>query len=322
MVKGALSDAWKGPESVTQPPLRDFVGYGGRPPDPRWPGGARVALNLVLNYEEGAEYSLMEGDGHAESILSDLAPAPPLEGARFLNIESAYEYGSRVGVWRILSLFAERRVPFTVNAVARALELNPPAAEAFGQAVAEGRADVLAHGWRWIDYHAVPPERERAEIARCVEVIEHLTGAPPLGWYTGRPSPNTRRLVVENGKFIYDSDSYNDDLPYWTKNFGRPHLILPYSLDCNDSRCAHNQGFDRAEDFFVFLRDHLDWLLAEGATTPRMMSVGLHCRLIGRPGRIAGLARFLDHVLDQEGVWLCRRLDIARHWIEQHPPAD
>ncbi len=299
-----------------QKPGRDFVGYGGRPPDPAWPGGARLAVNLVLNYEEGAEYSLGEGDGIAESVLSDLAAAPPIEGGRNLNIESLYEYGSRVGFWRILELFRERALPFTVNAVGRALELNPRAAAA----IAEADADVQSHGWRWIDYHAVPEDVEREHIAQCVETIERLVGAPPLGWYTGRPSPNTRRLVVEHGGFLYDSDAYNDDLPYWTTDYGRPHLILPYSLDCNDSRCARNQGFDHADDFFVFMRDVFDWLYREGEKTPRMMSVGLHCRLIGRPGRIAGLARFLDYLMAHDKVWICKRLEIARHWLEHHPP--
>ena len=300
---------------MTEAPIRDFVGYAGRPPDPAWPGGARLAVNLVLNYEEGAEYSLGEGDPIAESVLSDIAVAPPLEGDRHLNIESLYEYGSRVGFWRILRLFQERKLPFTVNAVGRALELNPRAAEA----IAAAEADVQSHGWRWIDYQTMPEDLEREHIARCVEVIERLTGAPPIGWYTGRPSPNTRRLVVEHGGFLYDSDAYNDDLPYWTYDYGRPHLIVPYSLDCNDSRCARNQGFDHADDFFVFMRDTFDCLYEEGAETPRMMSVGLHCRLIGRPGRIAGLARFLDYLMAHDGVWICKRNEIARHWIEHHP---
>lgn len=299
-----------------QAPHREFVGYAGRPPDPAWPGAARLAVNLVLNYEEGAEYSLAEGDPIAESVLSDLAVGPPIEGGRNLNIESLYEYGSRVGFWRILQLFEERGLPFTVNAVGRALELNPRAAEA----IAATKADVQSHGWRWIDYHVVPEEVEREHMARCVETIERLTGAPPLGWYTGRPSPNTRRLVVEHGGFLYDSDAYNDDLPYWTRDYGRPHLVVPYSLDCNDSRCARNQGFDHADDFFVFMRDVFDWLYAEGERTPRMMSIGLHCRLIGRPGRIAGLARFLDYLMAHDRVWICRRIEIARHWIEHHPP--
>ena len=297
-------------------PSRDFIGHADAPPQAQWPGGVRLALNIVLNFEEGAEYGLLEGDPMAESILSDIAPAPPLQGARHLNIESAYEYGSRVGVWRLLKLLQERDLPFTVNAVGRALELNPKAAEA----LAAADTDFLAHGWRWIDYQDVPEDVERAHMARCVAAIERVTGAPPVGWYTGRPSPNTRRLVVEHGGFLYDSDAYNDDLPYWTHDFGRPHLIVPYALDTNDSRFARNQGFDLAEDFFVYMRDAFDWLYAEGADTPKMMTLGLHPRLIGRPGRIAGLARFLDHVLAHDRVWVCKRAEIARHWFATHPP--
>ena len=295
---------------------RDMVGYGARPPQAKWPKGARLAVQFVLNYEEGAENSVLHGDVASESFLSDIVGAKPLRGVRNMNMESLYEYGSRVGFWRILQLFEERGLPFTVNAVGRALELNPRAAEA----IAAAKADVQSHGWRWIDYHVVPEEVEREHMARCVETIERLTGAPPLGWYTGRPSPNTRRLVVEHGGFLYDSDAYNDDLPYWTRDYGRPHLVVPYSLDCNDSRCARNQGFDHADDFFVFMRDVFDWLYAEGERTPRMMSIGLHCRLIGRPGRIAGLARFLDYLMAHDRVWICRRIEIARHWIEHHPP--
>ncbi len=297
-------------------PSRDFIGHADAPPQAQWPGGVRLALNIVLNFEEGAEYGLLEGDPMAESILSDIAPAPPLQGPRHLNIESAYEYGSRVGVWRVLGLLQERELPFTVNAVGRALELNPKAAEA----LAAADTDFLAHGWRWIDYQDVPEDVERAHMARCVAAIETLTGAPPIGWYTGRPGPNTRRLVVEHGGFLYDSDAYNDDLPYWTHDFGRPHLIVPYALDTNDSRFARNQGFDLAEDFFVYMRDAFDWLYAEGADTPKMMTLGLHPRLIGRPGRIAGLARFLDHVLAHDRVWVCKRAEIARHWFATHPP--
>ena len=300
-------------------PARDFVGYADDPPDPTWPGGARLALNIVLNYEEGAEYGLLEGDERAETLLSDLAVGPPLEGARNLNMESAYEYGSRVGFWRVFGLLRSSGLAFTVNAVGRALELNPRAAEAIGEAVADGQADIQSHAWRWIDYHEIDEATERAHIARCVETIERLTGAPPRGWYTGRPSPNTRRLVVEHGGFLYDSDAYNDDWPYWVTDYDRPHLVVPYGLDTNDSRSARNQGFDRAEDFFLFMRDAFDWLYAEGETAPRMMSLGLHCRLTGRPGRTLGLARFLDHVMRHDKVWICRRLDLARHWIEQHP---
>ncbi len=310
--------------NIPQFPSRDYIGYADERPDPKWPGGAFVAVNFVMNYEEGAEFGLLEGDAHAEASLSDLTPADYLMGQRHLNIESLYEYGSRVGFWRILKQFMDRDMPLTFNVVGRALELNPKAAETMARCVSDGLADVQSHGWRWINYADVDEDEERDHIGRCIDVIRGMTGERPIGWYTGRPSVNTRRLVVEEGGFLYDSDAYNDDLPYWTTDFasaGKPaHLIVPYGLDTNDSRCARNQGFDLADDYFIFLRDTFDTLYREGGEgQPGMMSIGMHCRLIGKPGRIAGLIKFLDHVQAHDRAWVARRNDIARHWAEIHP---
>lgn len=293
---------------------RDFVGYGDHPPDPRWPGGARLAVNFIINYEEGAEYCPLDGDPHAESSLSELTPAPALPGLRNRNMESAYEYGSRVGVWRLLRLFRERGIVPTLYIVGYALEKNP----AVGEAVAALGADTVGHGWRWIDYALMGEAEEREHISRTVDTIRRLTGARPVGWYTGRPSLNTRRLVVEEGGFLYDCDDYNDDLPYWTEVSGRRHLVVPHSLDTNDSRFARYQGLETADQYFTYLRDAFDWLYAEGESQPRMLTVPMHCRLIARPGRIGGLARFLDYVQQHERVWICRREDIARHWHAEH----
>jgi putative urate catabolism protein len=293
-----------------------MVGYGASPPDPGWPGGARLAVQFVLNYEEGGENAILHGDAASEAFLSETVGARALEGVRAMNMESMYEYGSRVGVWRVLRLFAERELPLTVFAVAMALERNPAAAEAFMEAGHE----IASHGWRWIDYQFMDEATEREHMARAIQSIERLTGARPLGWYTGRGSPNTRRLVVEEGGFLYDADSYADELPYWERVAGKDHLVVPYTLDANDMRFAMPQGFNSGEQFLAYLRDSFDTLYAEGAEHPRMMSVGLHCRLVGRPGRAAALGRFLDHVLAHDDVWVCRRLDIARHWIERFPP--
>jgi allantoinase len=293
---------------------RDMIGYGRNPPLADWPGGARLALQIVLNYEEGGENTILHGDAGSEAFLSEIIGAASLPGERHLNIESIYEYGSRAGLWRILRLFEARRLPLTVFAVGMALERNPDAAAA----MIEGGHEVASHGWRWIDYHAVDEATERDHMARAIEIITRLTGARPLGWYTGRISPRTRRLVVEEGGFLYDADSYADDLPYWVREQGRDHLVVPYTLDANDMRFATAQGFNTGEQFFAYLRDSFDVLYAEGAERPRMMSVGLHCRLTGRPGRLAGLARFLDHVQSHERVWICRRVDIARHWHARH----
>ncbi len=304
--------------AVPGPPehVRDFLGYGPNPPDPRWPGGARLALSFVLNYEEGAESSVLNGDPHSEAYLHEIPGGQPRAGERDLVAESQFDYGARAGVWRVLRLFAERGLPLTVYAVGRALELNPGA----GRAFAEAGHEVASHGWRWIDYRAVPEEVERAEIARCVAAIERSAGSRPVGWYTGRVSPRTRRLVAEHGGFLYDSDSYADDLPYYVQVSGKPHLVIPYALDNNDMKFAVPPGFTANDGFTQHLRDAFDVLLREGRRQPKMMSVGLHCRLAGRPGRAAALERFLDHVARSPDVWVCRRADIARHWLAVHPP--
>jgi allantoinase len=294
---------------------RGMVGYGGEPPHPRWPGNARLALQFVINYEEGGENCVLHGDPASEGFLSEIVGAQPLFGVRHMSMESIYEYGSRAGFWRLLRLFADRSMTATVFAVGMALERNPTAAAAMVKAGFE----IAAHGWRWIDYQYVDAEVEREHIRLAVEAIERLSGSRPLGWYAGRTSPNTRALVAEHGGFLYDADSYADDLPYWEMVGSRPQLIVPYTLDANDMRFATPQGFNSGEQFFTYLKDAFDLLYAEGKTSPKMMSVGLHARLAGRPGRAASLARFLDHVARHDNVWVCRRVDIARHWIEHHP---
>ncbi len=294
---------------------RDMVGYGETPPDPQWPGGARLALQIVLNYEEGAERSVLHGDPTSETFLSEIIGAEAFAGARYMSMESLYEYGSRVGVWRLLGVFEQRDLPVTVFGVAMALERNPDAVAA----MVEAGHEIASHGWRWISYQHVDADTERQHIALAVKAIEKLTGQRPLGWYTGRDSPNTRRLVVEHGGFLYDADSYADDLPYWTVVNGKAHLVVPYTLDCNDMRFATPNGFSTGDEFFTHLRDSFDVLYREGERAPKMMSVGLHCRLAGRPGRSGALERFLDHVQRHDDVWICRRVDIARHWIEHHP---
>jgi allantoinase len=295
---------------------RDMIGYGAHPPQAHWPGEARLALQIVLNYEEGAENSILHGDRASETFLSDIIGAAPFVGERHMSMESLYEYGSRAGFWRLMRLFAERRIPVTIFAVAMALERNPEAA----RAMVEQGHEVASHGWRWIDYQNVEETVEREHLHRAVATIEALTGQRPLGWYTGRTSPRTQRLVAEEGGFLYDADSYADDLPYWAKVGDRDHLIVPYTLEANDMRFATAQGFNSGDQFFAYLRDSFDVLYAEGAETPKMMSVGLHGRLAGRPGRIAALRRFLDHVQRHDKVWICRRVDIARHWRRLHPP--
>ena len=294
-----------------------MVGYGATPPDPQWPGGARLALQFVLNYEEGAESCILHGDPASETFLSEIAGAEAFEATRHMSMESLYEYGSRAGVWRLLSLFERRQLPLTVFGVAMALERNPEAVAA----MRERGHEIASHGWRWISYQFVDEKTEREHIARAVQSIERLTGQRPLGWYTGRDSPNTRRLVVEHGGFLYDADSYADDLPYWQQVGGKSHLVVPYTLDCNDMRFATSPGFATGDDFLAHLRATFDALYREGERAPKMMSVGLHCRLAGRPGRSAALERFLDHVQRHEKVWICRRVDIARHWIAHHPSA-
>jgi putative urate catabolism protein len=294
---------------------RDMIGYGAQPPHADWPGGARIALQFVLNYEEGSENCILHGDAASETFLSEIVNAQPFVGARHMSMESLYEYGSRAGVWRLLRVFAERRLPLTVFAVAMALERNREAAAAF----VEAGHEIASHGWRWIDYHAVDAATERAHMQRAVASIRALTGSAPLGWYTGRDSVNTRRLVVEHGGFVYDSDSYGDDLPYWTTVGEQPHLVVPYTLDTNDMRFATAQGFNSGEQFFAYLKDAFDTLYAEGEVAPKMLSIGLHCRLAGRPARAAALQRFLDYVQRHDRVWVCRRIEIARHWIARHP---
>jgi putative urate catabolism protein len=294
---------------------RDLIGYGPRPPHPRWPNDARVAVSIALNYEEGGECCVLHGDAHSESVLTDVG-ADRLQNARNLNVESNFEYGSRVGFWEIMRILRERRVDATIYAVGMALERN---LEAVAQIVESG-FEVACHGQRWIDYQFVAEEVERADMLRNIEVITRLIGRRPLGWYTGRPSPNTRRLVVETGGFLYDSDAYNDDLPYWTRVGGRPHLVVPHSFDNNDSRLQRGGDFATCDDFFTYCRDAFDWLYRLGNEgRPRMMTISLHGRIIGRPGRIGALIRLLDHMQRQEGVWLCNRTAIARHWIAHHP---
>jgi allantoinase len=294
---------------------RDLVGYGGRAPHPLWPGEARIAVSLVLNYEEGAEACVLHGDAHSESVLTDLGAVAPLPGARELNVESNFEYGSRVGFWEIMRLLQGAGAPATVFAVGMALERNPAAAEE----IARSGFEVACHGQRWIDYQSVPEPVERADMQRNVDTITRLIGRRPVGWYTGRPSVNTRRLVVENGGFLYDSDAYNDDLPYFATVAGRRHLIVPYAFDTNDSRLQRGGDFSGGEEYFSYCRDAFDWLYRLGTEgRPRMLSLGLHGRIIGRPGRIAALARLLEHMQRHEGVWLCSRAAIAQHWIARH----
>lgn len=303
----------------TQPYPRDLIGYGAQPPHPHWPNQARLALNFVLNYEEGAEMSVLHGDAHAETFLSEIAGASPYPD-RHLSMESIYEYGSRAGVWRILREFEGRGLPMTIFGVAMAMARHPEVTAEFQRL----GYDICCHGLRWIHYQEMPEAKERAHLQEAIQIFESLTGQSPLGWYTGRDSPNTRRLVVEQGGFLYDSDYYGDDLPFWTQvetaaGERKSHLVIPYTLDCNDMRFSSPTGFAEGEDFFNYLRDSFDVLYAEGAEAPKMMSVGLHCRLVGRPGRFRALQRFLDYVQQHEGVWITRREDIARHWITEHP---
>jgi putative urate catabolism protein len=306
---------------------RDLVGYGRTPPHPHWPGEANVAVQFVLNYEEGSENNVLEGDRGSETFLSEMVGAESFPN-RHMSMESLYEYGSRAGLWRILRVFDRRELPLTIFAVAQAMARNPEAVAAF----AERGDEIASHGLRWLNYQLVNPTVERAHMAEAVEILTELTGSAPLGWYTGRDSPNTRRLVVEHGGFLYDSDSYADDLPYWDKvaAAGRlpateaqtvDHLVVPYTLDTNDMKYSSPAGFPSGDQFFAHLRDAFDVLYAEGeAGAPKMLSIGLHCRLAGRPARTAALERFLDHVQSHDKVWITRRVDIARHWIEHHPP--
>jgi putative urate catabolism protein len=295
---------------------RDFAGYGPNPPHPRWPGGARLALSFVLNYEEGGENTVLNGDAGSEIFLNETPGGNPVLGQRDIGKESQFDYGARAGVWRILRLFAAQRMKLTVYGVGRALELNPPVARAF----VEAGHEVASHGWRWINYQTVDEATERAHIAETVATIARLTGRPPVGWYTGRISEQTRRLVAEHGGFLYDSDAYDDDLPYYVPVAGRPLLVIPYTLDNNDMKFAVPPGFTSNDGFEQHLTDAFDLLLQEGETAPKMMSVGLHCRLVGRPARAAALARFLEYVAKRDDVWVATREEIAKHWLTVHPP--
>jgi allantoinase len=293
---------------------RDLIGYGRHRPDPRWPGGARVAVQFVLNYEEGGERNILHGDGESEAFLSDVLGAVPWPNQRHMNVESMYEYGSRAGFWRLWRMFTSRNLPVTVFAVARALARNPEAVAA----MKEANWEIASHGLKWIDYRDVPEADERADMAEAMRLHAAATGERPLGWYTGRTSVNSLRLVLEDGGFLYSSDTYADDLPYWIKGPNGPHLLIPYTLDANDMRFVNPQGFAHGEEFFTYLRDAFDFHYAEGDSAPTMMSVGLHCRLAGRPGRASGLARFLDHLGRHDRVFVTTRLDIARHWHQEH----
>ena len=294
---------------------RDLKGYGATPPDPKWPHQARVALSFVLNYEEGGERCVLHGDKESEAFLSEIPGAQPFPAARHMSMESIYEYGSRAGVWRILKLFEQYKIPLTIFAVAMAAERYPELIRTMHQAGHE----ICSHGYRWIDYQWVDKEEEREHLHTAIQILERITGERPQGWYTGRNSPNTRDLVMEEGGFLYDSDAYDDDLPYWINHNNRGHLVIPYTLDTNDMRFATTQGFNSGEQFFQYLKDSFDVLYQEGATAPKMLSIGLHCRLIGRPARIAALQRFIEYTRQFDKVWYARRIDIAKHWHQHHP---
>jgi len=293
---------------------RDLIGYGKTSPKADWPGGARIAIQMVLNYQEGGENSVLHGDPASEAFLSDLIDPAPVPGGRHMSMEQLYEYGSRAGVWRLLRLFERYKTPVTVFGVAMAMERNRAAVDAMLQAGHE----VASHGWRWINYQDVSERVEREHMARAIDIHKKLTGERPLGWYAGRTSPNTRRLVAEDGGFLYDADDYSDDLPFWTEIGRRPHLVVPYTLDANDMRFS-GAGMSTGEQFYAYLKDAFDVLYEEGLDRPKMLSIGLHARISGRPGRIAGLERFIRYALGHQDVWFCRRIEIAKHWREQHP---
>ena len=292
---------------------RDMIGYGSKEPRVTWPNNAKLALQIVLNYEEGAENNILHGDKSSENFLSEIIGAKAIKG-RHINMESMYEYGSRRGFWRIHKLFQEKKIPVTIFGVAMALERNPEVCNA----IKNGNYEIACHGWRWIDYQNVKKSVEKKDMKLAIKTIKKIFGERPLGWYTGRCSPNTRDLVFEDGGFLYDSDSYSDDLPYWEYKKNKKQLIIPYTLDNNDMRFATNQGFNSGDQFYTYLKDSFDALYEEGKTTPKMMSVGLHCRLIGRPGRFQALKKFIDYVLKFDDVWICKRVDIAKHWIKNY----
>ena len=293
---------------------RDMIGYGSKEPKVVWPNNAKLALQIVLNYEEGGENNILHGDKHSETFLSEIIGAQAFKD-RHINMESMYEYGSRRGFWRLHKLFQEKKIPITIFGVAMALERNPEVCEA----IKNGNYEVACHGWRWIDYQNVKKSTEKKDMKLAIKTIKKIFGKRPLGWYTGRCSPNTRDLVFDDGEFLYDSDSYSDDLPYWEYKKNKKQLIIPYTLDNNDMRFATSQGFNSGEQFYTYLKDSFDALYEEGKTNPKMMSVGLHCRLIGRPGRIQSLKKFLDYALKFNDVWICKRIDIANHWIKNYP---
>ena len=290
-----------------------MVGYGSKGKKIKWPGNAHIAVQIVLNYEEGAENCVLNGDKNSEVFLSEIISAQPVK-SRHINMESLYEYGSRAGFWRLHRLFQEKKIPITVFGVGMALERNLEVCKA----MIEAGYEVASHGWRWIDYQNIKKSEEKKHMNLAIKSHTKIFGERPTGWYTGRCSPNTRDLVMEDGGFLYDSDSYSDDLPYWENRNKKKQLIIPYTLDNNDMRFATNQGFNTGDHFFSYLKDSFDTLYEEGQTNPKMMSVGLHCRLIGKPGRIQSLKKFLDYVLKHERVWICKRIDIAKHWIKNY----
>ena len=292
---------------------RDLIGYGSKDQKIKWPNNARIAVQIVLNYEEGAENCVLNGDNNSEIFLSEIIGAQPIKG-RHINMESLYEYGSRAGFWRLHKLFQEKKIPITVFGVGMALEKNPEVCNA----IIEANYEVASHGWRWIDYQNIKKSEEKKHMKLAIQTHKRIFGDRPSGWYTGRCSPNTRDLVMEDGGFLYDSDSYSDDLPYWETRNKKKQLIIPYTLDNNDMRFATNQGFNTGDHFFSYLKDSFDVLYEEGKTNPKMMSVGLHCRLIGKPGRVQSLKKFLDYILKHEDVWICKRIDIAKHWIKNY----
>ena len=293
--------------------VRDMIGYGFKGVKVAWPNNARIAVQIVLNYEEGAENCVLNGDKNSEIFLSEIIGAQPIKG-RHINMESLYEYGSRAGFWRLHKLFQKKKIPITIFGVGMALEKNPEICKAIKKAGYE----VASHGWRWIDYQNIKKSEEKKHMQLAIKAHTKIFGKRPNGWYTGRCSPNTRDLVMEDGGFLYDSDSYSDDLPYWETRNKKKQLIIPYTLDNNDMRFATNQGFNTGDHFFTYLKDSFDALYEEGKTSPKMMSVGLHCRIVGKPGRIQALKKFLNYIKKHKNVWVCKRVDIAKHWIKNY----
>ena len=295
---------------------RDMLGYAGHPPQANWPSSARLAVQIVLNFEEGAENNILHGDSGSETFLSEIINAESFS-QRHMSMESLYEYGSRAGFWRLHDLFNDMSIPITVFGVGMAMERNAPAVEAMLRA----NWDIASHAYRWISHQEMPLDEERQQISLAFETHQRVTGSPPLGWYTGRDSPNTRKLLLEQGGLLYDSDSYADDLPFWHTDGERPHLIIPYTLDTNDMRFATPQGFNSGQQFFTYLKDAFDELYEEGARAPKMLNIGLHCRIAGRPGRTRALRQFLEYMLKHQDIWICRRIDIAQHWHAHHSPS-